>query len=257
LLRHGAHRVQNGMRRAFLKLIVFVWLPVSVGQAQSFLFVSPNTRDLMSDESALGSLDSFEQTNFVAVARHLGTRLCPGPQVANAEGMDGMGAENSILVTGCKSAEARYLGELLGQYAHQKWILVFDPEPKGSERLFVITFVANQPEDTLNNMRGFGIKAATVVPAIRDGEGDQRVRVYLWIQDRSQESAVHAFAVVVHGAVEEIAGKGTMIGAESRTSAQKTFAHEIKVFERAHHRRLSKLLRSKTLHHLGASAVPK
>jgi hypothetical protein len=245
------------MGKALLNLAILCWLLLGgIGQAQSFLFVSPNTRGPMSDESALGSLDSFEQTNFVAAANYLGTRLCPKPQVANAEGMDRTGAENSILVTGCKSGEARYLGELLGRYAHQKWVLVFDPASRSNERLFIITFAAAEPADTLKEMRRFEIKAATVVPATQKDGKDRRVRVYLWVPDHSQEAAIHSFAMAVHGAVEEIAGKGTMIGADSRISAQKIFDREIKAYERAHHRALSKLLWSGTLHDIGMSAAP-
>jgi len=211
----------------------------------------------MSGVPPSSSLDSFEQTNFVAVANYLGTRLCPKPQVANAQGVDESGAENSILVTGCKRKEALYLGELLGRYAHQKWILVFDPAPKGNQRLFIVTFAAAGPADMLKEIRKFDIKAGTIVPAIHDTGKDQPVRAFLWVQDHSQESAIHAFAKAVHGAVEEIAGSGTMIGDDSRISAQRIFDREIKAYELAHRRALSKLLWSATLHDLGMPATPK
>src|SRR5690349_17908506 len=92
---------------------------------QSFLFVSANTREHMSDEAAWESLNSFEQSNFLAVENYLASRLCSKPRVMSSEGMDGSTTENSSLVTGCNEGSARYLGELLARYAHQKWILIF------------------------------------------------------------------------------------------------------------------------------------
>src|ERR1700730_2161341 len=103
----------NPMRKPFFNLMIICWLLGGMGHAQSVLFVSSNTRGPASDESALASLDSFEQANFVAVARYLGTKLCPKPQVWNAEGMVEFSVENSALITGCKSEEALYLGRLL------------------------------------------------------------------------------------------------------------------------------------------------
>src|SRR5215510_7626630 len=115
------------LRRAFFFAGLTCFFLVCICPAQSFLFASPNTRNQMTDEAALGSVDSFEQTNFLAVAKFLAAKICAQPEVRAAEGMDGTNTENSSLITGCKSAQAQYLGELLGRYAHQKWILVFDP----------------------------------------------------------------------------------------------------------------------------------
>src|SRR6476620_3909513 len=104
---------------------VLIFLLAGLSHAQSFVFVSPNTRTHMPDSVAVASQDSFEQQNFLAVARYLAARLCPAPAVqsksqtkadANANapasahaqvqtvvqasfGLDGPGAENSLMVT--------------------------------------------------------------------------------------------------------------------------------------------------------------
>src|SRR5258708_10614157 len=93
--------------------VCFCFLLTGVCQGQAFVFVSPNTRTHMSAEFALESQDSFEQSNFVAVARYLASKLCPRPAVWSGEGMDGTDTENTALVTGCKNGNAIYLGELL------------------------------------------------------------------------------------------------------------------------------------------------
>src|SRR5215831_1233896 len=156
---------------------VLCFLLAGLCHAQSFVFVGPNTRTHMPDAVALASQDSFEQQNFLAVARYLAARLCPTPEVhpksptkagahesaqAQAQtqtmvqasvGLDGPGAENSLMVTGCKNGPAEYLSMLLARYGHQKWGLVFISAKDGPERLFVITLSGIDPEQTLQQMR--------------------------------------------------------------------------------------------------------
>lgn len=212
---------------------------------QSFLFVSPNTREHMSDETAWESLDSFEQRNFVAVENYLAMRLCSKPQVVSAEGMDGSTTENSTVIKGCNAGRAQYLGELLGRYAHQKWILIFDPAGGGSERLLIVSFSAEHPEDTPKLLRQQGLPAGTIVPK------DKAVKVYLWLKDHSQDAAAAAFVQAVHGTLQELKGKAAFVGSDSRAAAQHIFDREIQLYERAHHQSFSKLLASRQLHDLG------
>src|SRR5215472_15126387 len=144
-------------RRSLVSAVLYCILLSALCPAQSFLFVSPNTREHMSDDLAWDSLDSFEQSNFLAVANYFAARLCAKPQLSSAEGLDGSNTENSSLITGCRSDNARYLGELLGRYAHQKWILVFDPNPAASsERLLIVTFSTDHPAEVAKNLRHYG-----------------------------------------------------------------------------------------------------
>lgn len=214
----------------------------TVCPAQSFLFVSPNTRDHLSDEAAADSLNSFEQNNFLAVANYLAGKICSVPQVSSAEGIYAGNAENSSLVTGCENSQADYLGELLGRYAHQKWILVFEPSSAGNERLSIITFTGNHPSDAIRHLRQYNVSGATVL-----AQG-QTIRVYIWTTDHSQDAAIHAFTDAEHGSIREIQGKGTMIGNDDRSAAQRVFDQRIQSYERAHHRSFSRLLWSKQLH---------
>ena len=230
-------------------LAILISLLAALAPAQSFLFVSPNTREHMTDQSALQSLDSFEQENFLAVARFFSARLCSKPQVQSTEGMDGANTENSAMISGCSSGSARYLGELLARYGHQKWILVFDPKSGSSERLVVLSFNSDHPSETPGELRAQGIKAGTVV-----GEGNQ-VHIYIWVPDHSQDAVLQAFAQARHGTLEEISGKGSFIGDDQRARAQQIFDQRIQLYERVHHRSFSKLLWSKQLHDLGLAAA--
>ena len=232
-------RVRSLVFCAALYCVLFV----AVCPAQSFLFASPNTRDHLSDEDAADSLNSFEQKNFLAVERFLAEKLCPHPQVAGAEGIYAGNAENSSLVTGCPNARAQYLGELLGRYAHQKSILVFDPTAKQKdERLFILEFAVVHPGDAIKELRKYTLSGATVIFQ------DSLVRVYIWSTDHSQDAAAHALADAEHGTIREIEGKGSLIGSDDRMAAQRIFDQRIVTYERAHHLSFSKMLWSKQFH---------
>lgn len=213
--------------------------------AQSFLFVTINTREHMTHEGAWPSMDSFEQRNFLAVEKYFAVRLCSTAQVMNAEGMDGATVENSTMVMGCESSRIAYLGELLGRYAHQKWLLIFKPANGGNERLLIVTFATEHPEDTAKLLRQQGIIAATIVPETK------LVRVYVWVKDHSQDAGLNAFVQAVHGSLQQLPGKATLIGNDSRFTAQQVFDNGIRAYEAAHHKSFSKLLWSRQLHDLG------
>lgn len=213
--------------------------------AKSFLFVTANTREHMSDESAWASMDVFEQRNFLAVENYLAARLCSKAQSISAVGMDGTTAENSTVVMGCETGRVVYLGELLGRYAHQKSILIFEPASAASERLLIVDFASEHPENTTKLLRQQGITAATIVAET------SQVRVYVWVKDHSQDSALDAFVQAVHGALQQLAGRATLIGNDSRAAAQHVFDKGIRGYEKAHHQSFSKLLWSRQLHDLG------
>lgn len=222
-------------------------LLVSACPAQSFLFASPNTRDHLSDEDAADSLNSFEQKNFLAVETYLAEKLCAHSQVTSAVGIYAGDAENSSLVTGCANDQAQYLGELLGRYAHQKSILVFDPSGKQKgERLIILEFAVGHPADAIKELRKYNLSGATVIFQ------DSLVRVYVWTTDHSQDVAVHALAEAEHGTIREIEGKGALIGTDDRMAAQRVFDERIRAYERAHHVSFSRLLWSKQLRDMGA-----
>ncbi|HEY6250365.1 MAG TPA: hypothetical protein VI685_10415 [Candidatus Angelobacter sp.] len=232
------------------RAILFCVLLSRISPAQSYLFASPNTRDHLSDEAAADSLNSFEQSNFLAVAKYLAGKICPTPQVMSAEGIYAGNAENSSLVTGCKKSQAQYLGELLGRYAHQKWVLVFDPSAGGNERMLIVEFNSDHPAEEVTHVRQYNISGATVL-----FQG-KTIRVYIWTTDHSQDAAVHALADAEHGSVREIPGKGTLIGDDDRTAAQSVFEQRIHAYERVHHRSLSRLLWSRQLHDLRLARSP-
>jgi hypothetical protein len=238
------------------------FLLAGICHAQAFVFASPNTRTHMPDFVAVASQDSFEQQNFLAVARYLAVSLCPAAKprakmnllpdaaVEASTGLDGPGAENSLMVLGCKDGPAEYLSLLLARYGHQKWGLAFVPSKNGPERLFVITLSGISVEQTLAQMRKHGLTDGTVVLQ------KNRIQVYVWVQKNleqekgegdSMHKNVRAFAGDNHGEVQEIAGMGKLVGDEDRAKAQRVLDKNIARYERAHGIALSRLLWTKKL----------
>jgi len=244
--------------------------------AQAFVFASPNTRTHMPDRVALASQDSFEQQNFLAVAQYLADRICPVLRVQAvaeaATGLDGPGAENSVMVFGCKSGQAEYLGELLARYGHQNWALIFIPRKDGPaskstragkgiasqdgpERLFTIALpgvgldqtLEQALTQTLEQMRKHGLAEGTV------GAQENRILVYVWVKDSSMDGNIHAFAEAGHGEVQEMAGVGKLIGHQDRGQAQRILDKNISRYERAHGVAFSGLLWSRKLRDMGLS----
>lgn len=237
-------------RRTGASAVVFGWLFfAAISYGQSYIFESPNTREHMSDDDAVQSLDSHEQRNFAAVAGYLGRKLCPAPEVLSGIGMFAGSTENTLMISGCKGQEAIYLGELLARYARQEWVLVFTANPKENERLLIVTVtgisVMNIPQD----MRKFGLSAGTILTA-----GDE-IRIYLWERDHSADDAVHSFAASHEGRVSEISGKGRLIGSDHRATAQHVFDREIAGYERRRGLKLSALLRTRKLRDMGPDFV--
>ena len=260
--------------------VVLCFFLAGLSHAQAFVFGSPNTRTHMPDRVALASQDSFEQQNFLAVAQYLADRICPVLRVQAvtkaATGLDGPGAENSIMVFGCKSGPAVYLGELLARYAHQSWVLIFipqkdDPTSKSNragkdipsqdstERLFAIALpgvgldqtLEQAMTQTLDQMRRHGLTEGTVVAQ------ENRILVYVWVKDSSMDGNIHAFAEASHGDVQEIAGTGKLIGHQDRAQAQRILDKNISSYERVHRVAFSGMLWSRKLHDMGLSQPAK
>jgi hypothetical protein len=126
-----------------------------------------------------------------------------------------------------------------------KSILIFEPASAANERLLIVDFSSEHPENTTKLLRQQGIMTATIVPETK------QVRVYVWVKDHSQDSALAAFVQAVHGTLQQLAGRATLIGNDSRSAAQQIFDTGIRKYEQAHHQSFSKLLWSRRLHDLG------
>jgi hypothetical protein len=185
--------------------------------AQSVVFVSPSTNGLLTMSCTEGSLSSFEQTHYLAVAHYLAEHLCPPTQIEGAVGVWNGRAENSGMIDGCPNERARQLGALLAKYYHQEKALIFDRDAAGKTSL--ISFRASQPLGVLSIMMAQAqVTGATVIPHTQDhlilivaGDATQRTRAM------NLYSVLHA-----HGLHEE-AGTTELLGDDDRTKARGIF----------------------------------
>jgi hypothetical protein len=236
-----------------IRPLLFLLLAASLSTpslAQSFVFASPNTREHMSDEAALASQDSYEQQNFMAVARYFAARLCAAPEIKSSEGLDGSGAENSLLITGCRGKRAIYLGELLARYGHQRWVLIFDSTAAGLESLFAITLTNLDVHQVLEKMRRHSLRGGTVISS------GKNVVVYVWTTDPSAAASVRSFAQGSQGNIQQIPGKGYLLGNQDRALAQRILDRDIAAYERQSKLALSRELWSRKLHDMGLRLTP-
>src|SRR5258708_21386857 len=92
--------------------IVFGWMFLaSFCQGQSYIFESPNTREHMSDDDAIQSLESHEQRNFSAVAGDLARKIFPSPAVLSGVGTFPRTSQTPLIVFGRKNHQHRALGD--------------------------------------------------------------------------------------------------------------------------------------------------
>lgn len=226
--------------------------------AQSFIFVSPNTRDHMTDAEAFAAQNSFEQRNFLAVAKYLGRRVCKEVPSADAgaaavkvfggEGLDGHDTENMAMIAGCGNERSVYLAELMARYGRQKWVLVFSAMPNAAEQLVVITLPAMLQEEAVNQMHKHNLVEGTV---IAEGNGS---RIYIWLQDHSQDAQIHALSEENQGSIQVVTGRGQLIGDDDRARAQRIFDKALHAYERQNHVAFSQQLQSKKLRRMGGNS---
>jgi hypothetical protein len=103
--------------------------------------VSPNKTDALTDKIALQKLNSFEESNAMAVADRIVCSFTwpPHGQVSAVLGLYGTSAENSLIVeTGLEVKPAEYVAALLGLYEQQRNVLLFVAKPGAGDRLWLI-----------------------------------------------------------------------------------------------------------------------
>ena len=111
------------------------------GAKTYYIFASPNKTSALTDESATKKLDSFEESNAIAVTDRIACSLTR-PRHAGISAVLGVydkSSENSFIVEAdLERGPAEYLASLLGLYEHQKYVLLFSPQRGGPDRLWII-----------------------------------------------------------------------------------------------------------------------
>ena len=185
--------------------------------AQSTVFVSPSTKGLLNMTCTEGSLASFEQLHYVAVASALAAALCPPPRVNSAVGVWQGRAENSGMIDGCPNEQAREVGALLARYYHQKQALVFDRNAAGKN--WLISFRASQHLGVIGIMMAQDkVSGATVIP---NGQDSLVLVVATNAPERANAMALYSS---LHGrGLQEETGSAELIGDNDRAKGSGHF----------------------------------
>ena len=222
------------VRTKLLALLCVVFLSSIAAGQQAVGFVSPNVRDRMSYAEASESLISFEQKNFIAVADRVLCALSPHPQVVSAigevheKGELGLeGAENSTVLRAPLTYEQmRYGVSLLGRYAHQEYVIVFEAEPSGPAQLITLTVPQAADRKVVESiLDSLGVVYRTLV--------DARTILFYLPPDAS-DAAIEKAATVLHGSIAAEKGKGEIIGNDDRLKAAALYDAIIAAYEEHH-----------------------
>ena len=220
-------------RTKLLALLCVVSLAGIAAGQQAVGFVSPNVRDRMTVAEAAESLSSFEEANFSAVADRVLCSLAPHASVNSAIGevherkLGLEGAENSTVLRAPLTYDAMlYAVSLLGRYAHQKWVILFEDVPDGSAQLVTLKVPKAVDRSVLERtLDSVGLLHRTLV--------DEHT-VILFVPPHASMSAMRRAAQLLHGTIAVEKGEGGIFGGDDRLLAATHFDRIIAAYEFHH-----------------------
>jgi hypothetical protein len=198
-------------------------------KSQSYIFVSPNTRENLTLEEAEAGLNSAEEMHLIKEERDVACRLRRTLTIQKAVGSWSDGAEHSTVITGSMGQPSlRYAGSWLGKFANQKAILYFHPSNKGAGRIYVLYLRPKMSEIAAiaNKLEADGIANRTILP--------RRNRVIVIVVDLKNElrTKITSAARRLRGRLAASKGDGEFIGDDDRDKARQVFGAEIAGYEK-------------------------
>jgi hypothetical protein len=215
--------------RSFLLVLLLGWTTaLSAQQAQSYGFVSPNTRTDLKLEEAIKGMDSREEAQLRTKAINLSCVVRTRIRAFKALGSWSDGAEHSVMLR-VKSDEPtlRYVLSRMGRDAQQKYVIYFHPRPKGSADLYTLRMGRRAANIVAlaNTLERAGIPFRTVVPA------GGTTAVYIIDLDRDLRQKILTAARRLRARVTQETGNASLFGDDQREKAKTIFEQEIKTYE--------------------------
>ena len=221
--------------RHLLLALVLLGASSALAQPLSVGLASPNTRDSLTYADAKGSLNSFEEQNFVAVADRIVCSLAKSGTVqpvigeVHEKGQLGVdGAENSVVVKAPIEFEKMlYTMALLGRYAHQKFVVAFTPsaETASPSSLVALRIPHGTSNSTLER-----VLDDTGVP-YRTLAADS---VIIFLPNGTSDAPVRRAAKQLKASLDIQHGRGEIIGNLDRAQAAASYDKIIAEYETAH-----------------------
>jgi len=206
--------------------------PRETRKANSYLFVSPNTRENLTIREAIARLSSREEQRLIDEAVLVTCRLHLAARVQRAVGSWSDGAQHStVLRASADVATLRYAASWLGKSARQKTVLYFHRSLSGGARMYLL-FVPRGNRDmaaVAAELDADGLANRTLVP--------RKMRMVIYVVDLKNElpAKVRTAARRLRARISSISGDGRFIGDENdRDKAQVIFEQELKKYEVRH-----------------------
>ncbi len=202
-------------------------------KAQSYAFVSPNTRENLSLQEALRLLGSKEEASLIRAERKLNSCLGLKTTVLRSIGSWSDGAEHStVFKTRADEQTLRYADARLGKSARQKSVLYFQANASGAGAMYML-----YPKRGGRNLARLsrildqsGVAFRTLVP-----RRHRSPLVYVVDLKNELGQQVAAAARRLRARLMALKVTGAFLGDDSdREKAQKVFAEEIERYESAH-----------------------
>ena len=199
-------------------------------QAESYTFVSPNTRENLTLAEAVRLLNSREEQKFINSIHRLTRCLRLKPVVMKAIGSFTDGAEHSALFrVSTDHRTLRYVDARLGKLGRQKTVLYFRQADAGAARMYVLRIYLGKR--TLASVAGTldrnGVPFRTLVPGARG-----RMSVYVVDLDNELPNNIVRAARNLGALMTTIKGTGEFIGDDTdREKARQVYAGIIRQYE--------------------------
>jgi hypothetical protein len=199
-------------------------------QAESYTFVSPNTRENLTLAEAVRLLNSREEQQFVDSIHRLTRCLRLKPVVMKAVGSFTDGAEHAALFrVSTDRRTLRYVDARLGKLGRQKTVLYFRQADAGEAKMYVLKVYSGKRTlaSIAKTLDRNGVPFRTLVPRARG-----RVSIYVVDLDNELPDNIARAARNLGALMTTIRGVGEFIGDDTdHEKARQVYAGIIRQYE--------------------------
>jgi predicted DNA-binding protein with PD1-like motif len=202
-------------------------------KAESYTFVSPNTRENLTLAEAIRLLKSREEQVFINHIQRLSRCLRLKSAVMKTIGSFTDGAEHSALFrVFTDKPTLRYADARLGKLGRQKTVLYFRQDDSGAARMYVLRIWTGKRmlDSIAKTLDRNGVPFRTLVPEARG-----RMSIYVVDLENELSNKIVSAARNLGALMTTIKGMGEFIGDDTgRDEAQEVYAGIIKQYEDEH-----------------------
>ncbi len=208
----------------FLLLLILGW--TTAVSAQSYGFVSPNTKENLKLKEAIRQMNSREELHLRDQAVNLSCVVKTKISVSRALGSWTDGAEHSVVLSlNSDESTLRYVLSRMGREAQQKYVIYFHPEANGPDDLYILRLPSRDLAALATALNRAGVPFGTFVRS-RD-----TTTIYIIDLNRELGAKIVAAARRLRARYSLQSGNADLFGDDKREQARVKFEQEIKDYE--------------------------